>query len=180
MAFALLGVLFIVEPQTLSLDSHHALGNLMALGAGLSLAAMTIVAKPLSRKVSGYYIVFWQYVVIAAVILPFMRMPSPSVLLMNWWQLGGLGIICTGVAFLWYMRGVGSVPAQHVLIVASLEPLVGTAVAGLVLREGFSYLTLIGAVFIMMGAYGVTRTHTLPVGLAQRPAAANRAAKHAV
>ncbi len=168
MGLAVLGVLCIVDPRTLSLDAHHALGNLMALGAGCLLAVMTIVAKPLAQKVSVYYIVFWQYLVIAVLALPFLRMPAPAVVLSNWWQLAGLGVVCTGIAYLWYMRGVRSVPAQNVLIVATLEPLVGTALAAVILREAYSYLTLVGAVFIMIGAYGVTRTRPVTAVLARR------------
>jgi drug/metabolite transporter (DMT)-like permease len=155
---ALLGVLCIVDPRTISFDSAHALGNLLALGAGLSLAAMTVAAKPLSRRVSGHYIVFWQYLVIAVLTLPFIRVASPTTLLANWWQIGGLGVVCTGIAYLWYMRGVRHVPAQHVLIVASLEPLVGTAMAALILGESLSHLALVGAALIVLGAYGVART----------------------
>jgi drug/metabolite transporter (DMT)-like permease len=159
-ALALVGIFFIVDPTNLSLQSTHTLGNLMALGAGLALAAMTVAAKPLSQKVSGYYIVFWQYLVITVLALPFVRPAMLDAVLVNWWQLGGLGVICTGIAFLWYMRGVRSVPAQHVLIVASLEPLVGSLIAAVFLREAITHLTLLGALFIMAGAYGVARTRT--------------------
>ncbi len=157
---AMLGIVLIVDPAGLSLASADTLGNLMALGAGLALAAMTVAAKPLTRKVSGFYIVFWQYLVIALLALPFVRPGTLDTALSNWWQLGGLGVICTGVAFLWYMRGVRSVPAQHVLVVASLEPLVGTLIAGLILHEALSYLTAAGALCIMAGAYGVARSRT--------------------
>ena len=159
---ALLGVLCIVDPRALSLDATHALGNLMALGAAAALAAMTVAAKPLSHQVSGKYIVFWQYVVIAVVTLPLVPAPAPATLLANWWQLGGLGIPCTGIAYLFYMRGVRSVPAQHVLIVASLEPLVGTVIAGVVLGEAISSLTLVGATCIVIGTYRVARARMAP------------------
>jgi drug/metabolite transporter (DMT)-like permease len=89
----LLGVFFLVEPANLSLAGDQSLGNLMALGAGIALAAMTVAAKPLSQKASGYYIVFWQYVVIAALTSPFVRIDSLTLAMGNWWQLGGLGII---------------------------------------------------------------------------------------
>jgi drug/metabolite transporter (DMT)-like permease len=126
----LLGVLCIVNPAHLLLDRTQALGSLMALGAGLASAAMTVAAKPLTQKVSGYYIVFWQYLLIALLTLPFVQPTVLNSVTANWWQLGGLGIVCTGIAYTLYMRGVRYVPAQHVLIVASLEPLVGTIIAG--------------------------------------------------
>jgi drug/metabolite transporter (DMT)-like permease len=159
-SLAIMGIFFIVDPTAISLDATHNLGNLMALGAGLALAAMTVAAKPLSQKVSGYYIVFWQYLVIAVLALPFAHAAPIETVVANWWQLGGLGIVCTGIAYTLYMRGVRRVPTQHVLVIASLEPLVGTLIAGLLLHESLSYLTLIGALFIMAGAYGVARARS--------------------
>lgn len=157
-AVAILGVFLIVDPNSLSLHSRDMLGSMMALGAGLALAAMTVAAKPLSRQVSGYYIVFWQYLFVAMLALPFVRVDSANVLMANWWQLAGLGIVCTGIAFLWYMGGVRCVPAQHVLVVASLEPLVGTLIAVAILHESLSSWAILGATLIIVGAYWVSRT----------------------
>lgn len=158
-AVALLGVLLIVNPATIALDATQALGSFMALGAGVASAAMTVAAKPLSQKVSGYYIVFWQYLLIALLTLPFVQATPLTTVTANWWQLAGLGIVCTAIAYTLYMRGVRRVPTQHVLIVASLEPLVGSLIAGLFLHEALGYLTLLGALCIMAGAYGVARAH---------------------
>lgn len=156
----LLGVLLIVNPAQIALDRTQTLGSLMALGAGLASAAMTVAAKPLTQKVSGYYIVFWQYLLIALLTLPFVQPVALNSVTANWWQLGGLGIVCTGIAYTLYMRGVRHVPTQHVLIVASLEPLVGTALAGLILHEALSPFTLVGATLVLAGAYGVARART--------------------
>lgn len=158
----LVGVLLIVNPANLALDKTQALGSLMALGAGVASAAMTVAAKPLTQKVSGYYIVFWQYLLIALLTLPFVHPAALVTATANWWQLGGLGIVCTGIAYTLYMRGVRAVPAQHVLIVSSLEPLAGTVIAGVLLHEALSPLTLVGAVLIMAGAYRVAKVRTTP------------------
>jgi drug/metabolite transporter (DMT)-like permease len=45
-----------------------------------------------------------------------------------------------------------------VLIVSSLEPLTGTAIAGVVLHEVLSLHTLMGALLITAGAFAVSKT----------------------
>jgi drug/metabolite transporter (DMT)-like permease len=65
------------------------------------------------------------------------------------------------------MRGVRHVPAQHVLVVASLEPLAGTALAGVILKETLTLHTLAGALLITAGAIAVSKTNLPQGGAAQ-------------
>ena len=153
----LVGIGFILDPRTFSFNSSQTVGNLMALAAGLFYAWMAISSKTLLRKVSGYYAVFWQYLVIA---ITFLTLAGPDVftnVLPNLWQLTTIGVVCTGIAFILFMRGVKKVKANKVFIITSIEPIVGVVLASFILREKLTMFTVIGAVIIFIGVYTVTK-----------------------
>ena len=153
----LLGIIFILDPTTFSFDSSSTIGNLLALTSGFFYAAMMIIAKPVLKERSGYSVAFWQYFVITLMFLPFLKFNSASVILSNWWQLGIIGIVCTGIAFMLFMEGVRKIKAQKVFVITTLEPLAGTALALLLLNEVPSLFTAIGAALILYGVYGITK-----------------------
>lgn len=151
----LIGIIFVLDPRTLSLDSNQTLGNLMGLASGFFYSAMALTAKPIMNKKSGYYTAFWQYAVISLMFVLFLKIDSSAVLAENWWSLLVIGVLCTGIAFILFMEGVRKVKAQKIFIVTALEPLVGTVAALIVLGEAPSIMTVIGAAFILYGVYRV-------------------------
>ncbi len=156
-AAATVGTLLIVNPSSLALGSDALLGNLLALGAGFSFAAMAAVSKSLSQKVSSAYVPFWQYIGVAAFCIFFLSPSSLSAGIANWWQLLGLGFLSTAVAYILFMQGVKLVKAQHVFIITSVETVFATGLAALILHEMPSWLALLGAAFILAGAYAITK-----------------------
>ncbi|VVB98603.1 EamA-like transporter family protein [uncultured archaeon] len=156
-AAAIAGIVLIVNPSTISFGSEQLLGNLLGLGAGFFYAAMAVAAKPLLQKVSGYYMVFWQYFGIAMA-CAFSLTPSTfAAAAVNWWQLLGLGVLCTAIGYVLFMNGIRVVKAQHVFIITSSETIVATALGALILNEIPSWLALAGAALILYGAYRITR-----------------------
>ena len=153
----LVGIIFILNPQTFSFEAKNILGNIMALGSGFFYAAMALTAKPILQKKSGYYVAFWQYAIISLMFLFSLKGFQTAVIVSSWWQLLFIGIVCTGIAFIFFMEGVKKVKAQKVFIITSLEPLVGSIAAILLLKEAPSPVTIIGAVFIIFGVYICTK-----------------------
>ena len=156
MFLTLLGIIFILDPRTFASRSQETIGNLMGLGAGFFYSVITFSAKPLLKRVSGYYTAFWQYLVVSFMFLFFINIKSFNGLYANWWQLTIMGVLCTGIAFVLFMEGLKKIKAQKVLIITTIEPLAGTLAALLVLKENPSLLTIIGAVLIIYGIYRVT------------------------
>ncbi len=156
-SITLFGVILILDPRTFSFDSTQTLGNIIALGSGFFYAAMALTAKPIMKKVSGYYVAFWQYLVISIMFLLFVNIKSISVIYDNWWQLAIIGIICTGIPFILFMEGVRKIKAQKIFIVTALEPLAGTVLALFILGEIPSLLTIAGSLLILYGVYRVTK-----------------------
>lgn len=128
----------------------------MGLGSGLFYSLMTLTAKPLIKKVSSYYIVFWQYAIISIMFIFLCTVDSANTLIQNWWKLLVIGIFCTGIAYILFMKGVKEVKAQKILIVAMLEPLAATFFALIILKEVPSLITILGALLIIFGVYMTT------------------------
>ena len=162
----MLGIVFVLDPRTFSFDSSQTIGNIIAIGAGFFYAAMALTAKPIMKKVSGYYVAFWQYLTIAVMFLFFVNIKSVSIVYENWWQLAVIGIICTGIPFILFMEGVRKIKAQKIFIITALEPLAGTVLALLILGEVPRLFTIIGAALILYGVYRITFVKT-PVEIAQ-------------
>jgi len=188
----MIGTCTIVDPRYLSLNSSEFVGNAMALISGILYGAMVVASKSLSPKVEGFYQAFWQYFIIALLILPFADLGlrfgtrvnpglSPtnvswaslnlamenllnrafvSKLMLNWMPLSVLGIVASGLCYIFFIHGIKHVPAQHIMLVAALEPVFGAGVATLYLGEVFSLLTLLGAALILLGIFWVAQCET--------------------
>lgn len=156
LVFSFIGLFLVAGPQDVSLSSQQIMGNLMALGSGLSYAVMMIWSKSLSQKANGAYVVFWQYVVATIVLLPFATIGTSVLLLENALPLIGLGFLCTGLAFFLLMFGMRLVPPSHGLIVPLFESVFTIGVAALLLQEPLSSGTIVGAGLIVFGAYRIT------------------------
>ena len=153
---AVMGVLFLLDPRTLDFNSAATIGSVFALVSGMLYSAMAITAKPISKEKSGYYLAFWQYLVITLAFIPFISFSTTAVM-SNLYPLLYIGIFGTGIAFILFMTGVKLVPGQKVFIVTSLEPLVAMIMAILILSEIPTAFTLIGGLFILSGVYIITK-----------------------
>ena len=153
----IIGIILILQPGTFTFMSEEVIGNLLGLGAGFFYAAMALTAKPIMDKKSGYYITFWQYLIISLMFVWFFEIDSVSVIFDNLWQLLMIGVFCTGIAFILFMEGVQKVKAQKIFIITALEPLAGTVLALILLAEIPSVLTVAGSALIIYGVYRTTR-----------------------
>jgi len=154
---AMIGIIFILNPAKFSFSSSNSLGILFGLGAGLFYSAMAITAKPLTKKVSGYYLAFWQYLIISVLFAISLRGTSVNIVAGNILPLLGIGIFTCGIAFILFMKGVKRVKAQKVFVVTALEPLVGVVSAIIILSEIPTLFTGIGAILILAGVFAVMR-----------------------
>ena len=155
----LAGIVLILDPRTFSFDSGQTFGNIVALGSGFFYAAMALTAKPIMKKTTGYYVAFWQYLVISLMFLPFMG-AAPATVAGNWWLLAIIGIVCTGIPFVLFMEGIKKIKAQKIFIITALEPLAGTLLAMVVLHEMPPLLTVAGALLVMYGVFRVASRTT--------------------
>lgn len=71
-----------------------------------------------------------------------------------------LGLVCSGVAYVFYYDALEEIPASQVGALLYLEPLVTVAVAALVLGESIRLGTMLGGAIILFGIWLVNRVRS--------------------
>lgn len=150
-----LGILLILDVRTFSIGGETWMGDLMALGSGLSYAAVTVTSKSLSKTDQNNTVVFWQMGLVALALLPLANLPSPAVLLPATMPLFGLGVVATGCSYLLFMNGIRHVAGQHALIITSLETVIPAGFAWLIFGESLSNTALAACAMILIGVLWV-------------------------
>lgn len=132
-------------------------GLLAGLGAGLTYAMYSILGVPALRRYPPTTVVWWAVLFGALLLAPFVLLggvgqlaplAAPSAL---WLWLLGLAAIPTVGALLLYTSGLKRVPAGVASVTATLEPVVATLVAVLILRENFAPWQMVGGALILLG-----------------------------
>lgn len=130
---------------------------LLGLGAAFSYGVATNYAK-LAKKVDPFanaHGSMWAAAIIVAPAVPFFSnavVPTPTIAL----AVLGLGVLCTGVAYLLYFRLISDIGAASALTVTFLIPVFGVLWGHLVLDEIISWNTWFGACVVVLGTALVT------------------------
>jgi DME family drug/metabolite transporter len=125
----------------------YALGNLLALAAGLSYAVYALVGRAKSRGTPPASLAALSFTTAAILLTPFalangLRLPTnfPA-----WLAVLYLGLIPTALAYALYLSGLRSVPATMASIGTLIEPLTASLLAALFLGERLTPSGLLGA-----------------------------------
>ena len=149
LAAGLSGTILLVGGQggrdLLRLD--YALGNLLALAAGLSYAIYALVGRAKSRGAPTASLAALSFTTAAILLTPFalangLRLPTnfPA-----WLAVLYLGLIPTALAYALYLSGLRSVPATMASVGTLIEPLTASLLAALFLGERLTPSGLLGA-----------------------------------
>ena len=91
-----------------------------------------------------------------------------------WLAVAAQGVLATAMAYMLWNWGMARLPAAKAGIFFNMEPLVGTLLGILVLKERLGGLTILGGVMIILGAlYFSTRNLSQTLECARRGAANN-------
>ncbi|MFN8484497.1 MAG: EamA family transporter [Anaerolineae bacterium] len=132
-------------------------GLLAGLGAGFTYAMYSVLGVPVLRRYPPTTVVVWAVLFGALLLAPFVMLgglaqlapvAAPSAL---WLWLLGLAAIPTVGALLLYTSGLKRVPAGVASVTATLEPVVATLLAVLVLKESFAPWQMVGGALILGG-----------------------------
>ena len=74
-----------------------------------------------------------------------------------WLGIGFLGLICSGIAYIFYYDALQVIPATQAGVFLYLEPLVTLVVAAIILGEPLLLVSLLGGAVILMGVWMVNR-----------------------
>ena len=149
LAAGLSGTILLVGGQggrdLLRLD--YALGNLLALAAGLSYAIYALVGRAKSRGAPPASLAALSFTTAAILLTPFapangLRLPTnfPA-----WLAVLYLGLVPTALAYALYLSGLRAVPATMASIGTLIEPLTASLLAALFLGERLTLSGLLGA-----------------------------------
>ena len=145
------------------------MGTLYALSAAVTYAALLFTLKYLRKDTPTLTVAFYQTAVNTVLLLPFCAFRSFNVSPRGWLSLAVLGTVHTALAGLVYVYAVKRVKAQHVGIIAYLEPVSAAAFGFLFLGERLGWQDLAGGLLIVVAGAMVLH-HAWEVSAGDRPA----------
>jgi DME family drug/metabolite transporter len=149
LAAGLSGTILLVGGQDRSdlLRLDYALGNLLALAAGLSYAVYALVGRAKTHGAPPASLAALSFTTAAVLLAPFalvngLRLPTNAP---AWLAVLYLGLVPTALAYALYLFGLRAVPATMASIGTLVEPLTASLLAALFLGERLTPSGLIGA-----------------------------------
>jgi drug/metabolite transporter (DMT)-like permease len=129
-------------------------GNLFVLAAAFAASIYTVLAKRLLQRIDAIAVTFYQSIFAALLYLPFAgfefaTISLPHVPLRALYAVLYLGILCSFAAYLLLNFSLSRMKASIVSAFANIIPLVGVAVAFLVLGEKLYMLQIVGGLVVL-------------------------------
>ncbi len=150
---AFIGMVLVSEPWSAANGEGAGIfGIFLALGAALFYASVTLTNKKM-KDISSLDITFVQLLVASLVITPYALFAEPiradmfnleSVLLLL-----TLGLLHTGLSYLFYFGSIKELPAVTVAIFGYIDPIVALILSAAVLSEKMTVFGIIGAALIL-------------------------------
>ncbi|GGH72072.1 EamA family transporter [Compostibacillus humi] len=138
------------------LDSLPWISIFIGLGSGLGYALYSIFSKIALRTYSSMQITTFTFIIAAISLTPFFPFKEkaylfwqPEVLLFSF----GLGLLPTALAYIIYTYGLEKTEASKASILSTIEPVVATVIGVFVFQESFTFIQLIGMVFIISAVF---------------------------
>ncbi len=132
----------------------HFLGNVMALGAGLTYAGVILCLRQLREEDSAWLIAV-NHLVSFLMLLPFVwDMGDVSVSLLQWVLIAALGITAMALPYVIFARAVRDVATQEAGLLLLLEPVLNPVWVWLCWREDNPVAVWIGGGLILSGLAG--------------------------
>jgi RarD protein len=154
---ALAGMYFIALTGPSGEGGIKGAGIIYALIAAVSYAVLLIILKILREDTPTLTITFYQTAVNAILLFPFCVFRYFPVSTRGWVSLIILGTVHTALAGLVYIYAVKKVKAQHVGIIAYLEPLSAVIFGAIFLGENPGWQDLVGGLLIIAAGAIVLR-----------------------
>jgi drug/metabolite transporter (DMT)-like permease len=172
MMLGTLGILVIViEPLLIRGVDGSILGNIYLVIATLAAVGQTIVGKKIVSKYNPWAFTFWAFLVGAASFLPlafyeYTRIPHLYALL-DWRGIMGVAygaIFSSTLGYGLFAWGLSKISATDTAMFAYVDPVVGTVMGALLLREPITIPFLGGAILIFGGIFlAEGRIHYHPI-----------------
>ena len=150
--------LVLVAPR-FDLSDSGTVGLIWAVVSGALFAVLTLHNRVLVKKNSVLVVALYQHASAALVLLPVVfiqaEVPQSNTVLL----LLILGVFCTALPQILFIKSLAVLKAQFVSIVAGLEPVYGILFAAVFLREIPGFQTVIGACLVFGAVVIAMRAH---------------------
>lgn len=176
----LLGVVFLVNPQTLAGGGNIA-GIFIALAGGVFLSLWAIFGKicgneNLSPTKTQFYNIFFTLIfllILHPIISSLIKDPLLTKFSLDlpssiWIYLAGFALISSLIPHLAYYHGIKEVPASTAGVILLLEPLSGILLAALFLAQAITINVLLGGILILSANYLVIKSDSKNPTLAKQ------------
>jgi drug/metabolite transporter (DMT)-like permease len=146
-ALALAGVAILIPG--FEVNDRASQGVLWGIASGFTFALLSMLNRRFVRRSSSMTIALYQDLFAAAALLPFALVEWQSLTVTDVLLLVVLGVLCTAVAHSLFIAGMHGVSARTASTIACLEPVYGTLLALLLLREVPSLRTVLGGTLVL-------------------------------
>jgi len=163
---AAIGVLLVVakgQLTTIALGNFGAPGDKLVLVSSVNWAVFSILSRHGLQKNPATRMMFfvmgfgWIFTSILFFLSRGLR-ELHQLTLDGWIGVGFLGIVCSGLAYIFWYDALKALPASQVGVFLYFEPLVAVLVAFVTLGEPFGLASLLGGMIILLGVWMVNRT----------------------
>ncbi|WMW22886.1 DMT family transporter [Methanolobus mangrovi] len=157
LVLSFIGLLFIVDMS--GITTGFAAGNGYIIGiaagilAGFSFGSEIVTIRYIKDDYSSVAQLFWYTLIGVVLLLPFAGGVPKPVFADNLNLLILFGVVNTAMAALLYVSGISQIEAQKGSILALLEPVSGIFFDFTILHTPLLANTIIGCIFILLGAY---------------------------
>jgi drug/metabolite transporter (DMT)-like permease len=161
-ALAASGVLYLIGPGRAQFSSATRTGDMLILSNSLCYGAYIAVSKDLVKRYNALTVITWCFLVGSVITVPAgaISLTHVSLSSISWsvW-LAILYIIVLPTAGAYYLNAwaLARVPPSTVAVYVYLQPLIGFALAPMILGESLSSRTVIASLLIFAGVLVVTR-----------------------
>ncbi|WP_164997757.1 DMT family transporter [Methanolobus psychrotolerans] len=154
---SLIGLLFIVDLSNvtagLTTGNGYIIGIASGVLSGFSFGSEIVTIRYIKDDYSSVAQLFWYTFIGVILLLPFAGKVSEPVFIDNLNMLIIFGVVNTALAALLYVSGIAQIEAQKGSILALIEPVSGIFFDYTILHTPLIANTIIGCVFILLGAY---------------------------
>jgi len=157
------GLLLLVgKGDVTSIDLISNKGDLLVLMSSFTWSVYSLVGKRITIEYSPIMTILFLFIMMSIIVVPFALTAENISALINltaagWTSILFLGLLCSGIAYVFWAESLSRMPASKVGAFLYLEPFVTVFTAWIFLNEEISLLTFVSGLIIIGGVILVNR-----------------------
>ena len=155
-----LGVLLIMLNDNLQISSETVIGDLLTLLSFFIWALYVVFNREISIKENPLFVTVSVFIWVCFLLVPlsfgFGMVEQIELLsILDWGVIAYLGIICSGVATLFYTIALSNeeIPSENLALIGFLIPVVGIFTSFLVLDEEINWRIIVGCIIVIISVF---------------------------